>query len=63
MVLVTLREGVDLRVGCVFADTLGFLDLARQLIALAGNLVDVFVGELAPLLLYFALELFPIAFI
>src|SRR5690349_15104559 len=61
-VLVALREIVNLRVGCVLADAIRFLDLARQLIALAGDRVDVVVGELAPLLFYLAFKLLPVSF-
>src|SRR5436190_74605 len=52
---------VDLLLGLVLADTVGILDLADQLVALAGDLVEVVVGELAPLLLHFALHLLPVS--
>jgi hypothetical protein len=62
VVLVTLREGVDLRVGRIFADAIEILNLVRQLIALAGDIVEVLVVERTPLLFYFAFEMLPIAF-
>jgi hypothetical protein len=46
----------------VFADSVALLDTADQLIFLAGNCFEVAIGELAPLLAGFALQLFPVAF-
>ena len=46
----------------VLRNSVALLDLAEQLLALAGNDVQVIVGQLAPLLLDFAFELHPVAF-
>src|SRR5215207_5228599 len=53
---------LDLPFGFVAADAVTFLDASEQLVALAGDDVEVVVGQLAPLLLGLALELFPVAF-
>src|SRR5437762_13601825 len=52
---------VQLLLGLVLADAVRVLDLADQLVALAGDLVQVLVGKLAPLLLHFALRLLPVS--
>src|SRR3990167_6431820 len=62
VVLVLLFKVLDLLLGFVLRDAVGFLDLAHQLIALAGDNVEVVVGKLAPLRLHLALELLPVAF-
>src|SRR4051812_977362 len=53
---------VHLLLGFVLADAVGLLDAAEQLVALAGDAVEVVVGQLAPLLLHFALRHLPVAF-
>ena len=50
-----------LLLGLVLRDAVGLLDLARQLIVLSGNHVEVIVGEFAPLCFHLALELLPVA--
>ena len=55
-------ETFDLLLGLVLGDPVLLLDLADELVALAGDDVDVVVGELAPLLLHLARELLPVAF-
>jgi hypothetical protein len=62
LVLVKLFKIFDLLLGFVLRDAVGLLDLARQLIALSGNHVEVIVGEIAPLCFHLALELLPVAF-
>jgi hypothetical protein len=59
---VNLLKRLDLRLGLVLGNAVGFLDCSRQLIALAGNRVKIFVGQLAPFLLHVPFELFPVAF-
>src|SRR6185503_2856184 len=51
-----------LLVGFILGDAVVLLDAADQLVALAGDAIELVVGDLAPLLLGFALELAPIAF-
>jgi hypothetical protein len=46
----------------VLVDAVLLLDLSDQLIALSRDDVKVAVGELSPLLLHLAFELFPVAF-
>src|SRR5690606_16173156 len=53
---------VDVAANAVLFDAIPLLDLALELIALAGDLVEIVVGEFAPLLLDLALELFPVSF-
>src|SRR6185295_15473979 len=53
---------LQLLLGLVLADAVRVLDLANQLVAITGDAVQVVVGELAPLLLHFALHLLPVAF-
>src|SRR5512143_1955032 len=45
VVAVGLRPAVDLRVGLVLGDAVALLDLAGELVALAGDDVEVVVGE------------------
>jgi hypothetical protein len=52
VLVVAQLEVFDLVLGFVLRDAVRFLDLARQLHALAGNDIEVIVGELAPLRLY-----------
>ena len=51
-----------LLLGFVLGDTVALLNPPEQLLALAGDHVDVVVGELAPLFLDLARQLFPGAF-
>ncbi len=53
-------EGIDLLLGLVFCIAVALLQLARQFLALSFDDVDVIVGQLAPLLLHFAFDLFPV---
>jgi hypothetical protein len=53
-------EGPDLSLGLVLADTVRFLDLSGELVALTRYHVEMIVGELAPLLLHLALVLLPV---
>ena len=62
IVRVAALESVDLALGLVLGDTVALLDASKQLVALAGDHVQVVVGELAPLLLDLALDLLPISF-
>jgi hypothetical protein len=59
LVLVKLFKTFDLLFGFILRNAVGLLDLARQLIAVAGNHVEVIVGEFAPLCFHLALELVP----
>ena len=61
-VFVTLFPVFDLPLRVIPADAVAFLDFADQLIAFAGDDVQVVVGELAPLLLDLALDLFLVSF-
>src|SRR5512141_2086810 len=62
IVLVARFKVLDLFFGFLLRDAVGLLYLPRQLIALAGNHVEVIVGKLAPLRFHLALELLPVAF-
>jgi hypothetical protein len=53
---------VDVAAGAILLDAVAFLDLAFELVALAGDAVEVIVGELAPLFLDLALDLLPVSF-
>src|SRR5690606_25292546 len=53
---------LDLTLGLVLGNAVTFLNLARELVALAGDDVEVVVGQLAPLLLDLALHLLPVTF-
>src|SRR5262249_24250902 len=59
-------QGVDPLVGFLLGflpgQTIPFLQLARELVAFAGDVFEVVVGELAPFLLHSSLQLFPISF-
>src|SRR5687768_7964143 len=52
---------VHLLLGLVARAAVALLDLAHQLVAAAFHLVELVVGELAPLLLHAALHLLPVA--
>jgi hypothetical protein len=39
---------VDLTLGCFFGQPIFLLNLANQLVVLAGNLIKVIIGQLAP---------------
>src|ERR1700690_3554684 len=60
LVLVELFKALDLLLGFIFRDAVGLLNFARQLVALAGNLVEVIVSEFPPLCFHLALELLPV---
>src|SRR6185503_6701855 len=51
----------DLALGFVLLDAVALLDLAHQLVAMAAHLIELVVGELAPLLLQLARHLLPVA--
>ena len=53
---------LQLALGLILADAIAFLNLAGKLITPTRDLVNLIVGKLAPLLLHFAFELFPVAF-
>jgi hypothetical protein len=53
-------ESTQLSYGFVFTDTVRFLDLADELIALTGDLVQVVIGKLAPLFFDFSFVLLPV---
>src|SRR6516162_5357301 len=55
-------EFIELGFRLVFLEPVALLQFADELIALAGDRRKVVVGQLAPLLLYFASELLPVAF-
>ena len=59
-------QGVDPLVGFLLGflsgETIPFLQLARELVAFAGDVFEVVVGELAPFLLDSSLQLLPISF-
>src|SRR5512132_3795168 len=61
-VAIAVRERIDLLFGLVLRDAIRFLQLACELIALAGDRVDLVVGQLAPLFLDLARQLLPVAF-
>ena len=48
--------------GLVFAVTVALLKFSRQLGSFSVNHIKIVISQLAPLLLYFALQLLPIAF-
>src|SRR4029079_4196412 len=55
-------EVLDLLLGLVLCDAVGLLQAAREPVALAGNVVDLVVRQLAPLLANSSLELPPATF-
>src|SRR5205814_3048325 len=55
-------EVLDLLLGLVLRNPVGFLEAARQLVAVAGDAVELVVRHAAPLLANLALELLPVAF-
>src|SRR5882757_6787865 len=57
-----LEPGIDLALRLVPRNAVALLQPAGELLALALDHIEVVVGELAPLLLSLALELFPVAF-
>src|SRR5690242_17701326 len=62
VVAVPIFEFGDLALRFVLRDAIRLLQLAGELVALAGDGVEAVVGETAPLLLDLALELLPVAF-
>jgi hypothetical protein len=61
LALPLLLPRAQLILGGILGDAIALLDLAHELIALAGDDVQVVVGELAPTLANAAAELLPIA--
>src|SRR6185437_9452339 len=59
--VVARAEILRLALGLIARDAVSLLQLAGELIALALELVDLIVGQLAPLLLHFSLDLLPLA--
>src|ERR1700730_13384528 len=57
-----LEPSVDLAFRLVLRNAIMLLQTAGELLALALDHIEVVVGELAPLLLSLAFELFPVAF-
>lgn len=57
-----LIERFDLLLGLFLGDAVQFLQFAGQHFAVALDLLELVVGQLAPLLAYLAFQLFPIAF-
>src|SRR6185503_15429902 len=60
--LLRAQPGGNLLLGFLFRDAVGFLDLADELVALAGSRFQLTIAQLAPLLPGAALELLPVAF-
>src|SRR5437763_16103719 len=56
------QPAVDLPLGFVPLKTVALLDPADELGALALDQIEIVIGELAPLLLHLAFQLFPISF-
>jgi hypothetical protein len=61
IVLVVFFERLDARTGFVLGHAIRFLNLAGQLIELAGNHVEVIVGQFSPLFFRLAFELLPVS--
>src|SRR6516225_880014 len=57
-----LQPGIDLPIRLILAVAVALLQAPGELGALALDHIKVIGGELSPLLLHFALELFPVAF-
>jgi hypothetical protein len=53
---------IDVAFNTILFDAIPLLDLAFQLVALAGDLVKIIVSEFTPLLLDLALRLLPVSF-
>ena len=53
---------IDVAADAVLLEAVTFLDLAFELVALAGDAVEVIVGELAPLFFDLAFDLLPVSF-
>src|SRR5262249_20117960 len=53
---------VDVLAHLVAGDAVALLDLALELLAVAGDDIEVVVGQAAPLFLHLALELLPVTF-
>jgi len=62
VILVELLETLDLLLGFPLRDAVGFLKLAYQLYAFAGNHLKVVVSEVPPPRSHLAFELLPVAF-
>jgi hypothetical protein len=52
---------VDVLASFILSDAMAFLNLALKLFALAGNLVEIIIRKMTPLLLDLAFELFPVS--
>jgi hypothetical protein len=59
-VLIRAQPFIDLTVGFLFRNAVTLLYLARQYFPVAFCFLQIAVGELSPLLLHSALELFPV---
>ena len=59
--VVTFFPVLHLAFGLILGDAVAILDHADELIAFAGDHLELIIGELALLLLHFALGLFPVA--
>src|SRR5690606_30682622 len=53
---------VDLAVRLIFGDAVAFLQLAGQLVTITGDLLQIVIGQFAPLDANVALQLLPLAF-
>jgi hypothetical protein len=56
----TIQPSIDVLAYPIFGETVALLDYALKLFALAVDLSEIVIGELAPLLFDLALSLFPI---
>ena len=61
-VLVNLLEKFELPLHLILGDAVAFLDLPGQLVAFAGDQLEITVREPAPFFFHMSLELLPIAF-
>src|SRR5258705_9288746 len=61
-VAITSLEIAELFFRFILGDAVLLLDLAREQVALAGDHIQLVVGQLAPLLFRLALDLLPVAF-
>src|SRR5262249_58549296 len=56
------EPGIDVFSGLVLGDAVSLLDYALELIAAAGDPIQVIVGEIAPFLFHAAFQLLPVSF-
>lgn len=61
-ILIAFLKALDLLFDFILGDAIGFLNLAGQYVAIAGNDIEVIICELAPARGNQAFELLPIAF-